>query len=44
MKTFFELDRLTMQFGGLSAVSGFSLLLNSGELVGLIGPNGSGKT
>jgi branched-chain amino acid transport system ATP-binding protein len=44
MKTFFELDRLTMQFGGLSAVSGFSMLLNSGELVGLIGPNGAGKT
>jgi branched-chain amino acid transport system ATP-binding protein len=44
MQEFFELDRLTMQFGGLLAVSDFSLVLNPGELVGLIGPNGAGKT
>ena len=35
---------LTMQFGGLLAVSEFSLTLRPGELVALIGPNGAGKT
>jgi len=44
MVTFFKLDRLVMQFGGLTAVSDFSLELHPGELVGLIGPNGAGKT
>ncbi|MHC1743518.1 MAG: ABC transporter ATP-binding protein [Syntrophobacteraceae bacterium] len=44
MRVFFETKNLTMQFGGLVAVSGFSLRLEQGELVGLIGPNGAGKT
>jgi branched-chain amino acid transport system ATP-binding protein len=35
---------LTMQFGGLTAVSGFSINVKDGEIVGLIGPNGAGKT
>ncbi len=35
---------LTKQFGGLVAVSNFRVELEKGELVGLIGPNGSGKT
>ncbi|MDR0583958.1 MAG: ABC transporter ATP-binding protein [Treponema sp.] len=35
---------LTMQFGGLSAVSDFSITVENGEIVGLIGPNGAGKT
>lgn len=39
-----ELDRVTMQFGGLKALSEFSLSMRPGELVGLIGPNGAGKT
>lgn len=43
-KTIFEARNITMQFGGLKAVSDFSLRLNQGELVGLIGPNGAGKT
>ncbi len=38
------LDRVTMQFGGLTAVSDFSLEIEKGEIVGLIGPNGAGKT
>ena len=44
MGAFFKLDRLVMQFGGLTAVSDFSMRLQPGELVGLIGPNGAGKT
>ncbi len=39
-----EVQNLTMQFGGLKAVDGFSLNLKKGELAGLIGPNGAGKT
>ena len=35
---------LTVRFGGLTALNAFDLSLDSGELVGLIGPNGSGKT
>jgi branched-chain amino acid transport system ATP-binding protein len=38
------LEGVTMQFGGLKAVSGLDLALAPGELVGLIGPNGAGKT
>ncbi|MEA3453849.1 MAG: ABC transporter ATP-binding protein, partial [Candidatus Caldatribacteriota bacterium] len=37
-------DNITMQFGGLTAVSNFFIELKEGELVGLIGPNGAGKT
>ena len=40
----FSAERLTMVFGGLTAVDDFSLLLNGGDLTGLIGPNGAGKT
>jgi branched-chain amino acid transport system ATP-binding protein len=36
--------RVTKEFGGLKAVSGFSITLARGELTGLIGPNGAGKT
>jgi len=39
-----ELDDVSMRFGGLTAVSNLHLTLEKGELVGLIGPNGSGKT
>jgi branched-chain amino acid transport system ATP-binding protein len=38
------MERCTMQFGGLKAVSALDLELHTGELVGLIGPNGAGKT
>jgi branched-chain amino acid transport system ATP-binding protein len=37
-------DDITMQFGGLRAVSKLSLEVSPGSIVGLIGPNGAGKT
>ena len=39
-----EVERLTLHFGGLAAVSNVSFTIEEGELVGLIGPNGAGKT
>jgi branched-chain amino acid transport system ATP-binding protein len=38
------LDKTTIKFGGLTAVSSFDLEIKTEELVGLIGPNGAGKT
>ncbi|GHU26782.1 ABC transporter ATP-binding protein [Spirochaetia bacterium] len=37
-------NEISIVFGGLKAVNGFSCTLHRGELVGLIGPNGAGKT
>lgn len=37
-------DRLTHSFGAVSALSGVSFEVAPGELFGLIGPDGSGKT
>ena len=39
-----EIQGLTKFFGGLRAVSDFSLIVRQGDLAGLIGPNGAGKT
>jgi len=39
-----EVRGLTKHFGGIRAVDGVDLHLGEGDLVGLIGPNGSGKT
>jgi len=39
-----RVHNLSINFGGLKAVSSFSCELRHGELVGLIGPNGAGKT
>ena len=37
-------DSITMQFGGVIAVSHLQLDIQEGEIVALIGPNGAGKT
>ena len=39
-----ELQSVGKNFGGLRAVDGVSLKVAQGEIFGLIGPNGSGKT
>jgi len=44
MSALLDLNQVTVQFGGLKAVSEVTLQINEGELVGLIGPNGAGKT
>lgn len=37
-------ERLTKQFGGIRALDAVNFEIKQGEIVGLIGPNGSGKT
>lgn len=39
-----ETDGVTKKFGGVTAVDGVSIAVRPGEILGLIGPNGSGKT
>jgi branched-chain amino acid transport system ATP-binding protein len=38
------LEKCTIKFGGLTAVSELNLQIGERELIGLIGPNGAGKT
>jgi len=38
------IDSLVKRFGGFRALDGVSLHLAAGEVLGLVGPNGSGKT
>jgi branched-chain amino acid transport system ATP-binding protein len=41
---FFEVRDISKNFGGLMAVNGVNFQVDRGEIFGLIGPNGSGKT
>jgi branched-chain amino acid transport system ATP-binding protein len=44
MTVLLQVCELARAFGGLKAVDALSFEVNAGEIVGLIGPNGSGKT
>ena len=42
--SFFQVDKLSLRFGGLKAVDEVSFSINKGEIFTIIGPNGAGKT
>lgn len=44
MKTILECKNLTKRYGRTQALSGVNLSLKTGRIIGLLGPNGSGKT
>jgi branched-chain amino acid transport system ATP-binding protein len=39
-----ELENITIQYGKLIAVNGLDMIIDEGQIKGLIGPNGSGKS
>ena len=41
---FLEVKKITKSFGGLMALHDLDVTVGEGEVVGLMGPNGSGKT
>ena len=41
---YFRIENLTKKFGGLTAVNNVTYEVKKGEILGIIGPNGSGKT
>ena len=43
-ETLLSIKSLSVNFGGLKALSNVNLDLHKNEVVGLIGPNGAGKT
>ena len=44
MPVFIEVKNLTVDFDGLKALKNVSLSINEGEIVGVLGKSGSGKT
>jgi len=43
-ETVLQIENLTIEFGGLTALSGVSMEVHRGDIFGIIGPNGAGKT
>lgn len=43
-KTLLTIEKLTMRFGGVTALDNVSFTMQPNQILGLIGPNGSGKT
>ena len=43
-ETVLELEKVTMEFGGVVALQDVSLAVRRGQIFGIIGPNGAGKT
>ncbi len=39
-----RVEKVSKAFGGIQALSGVSFDVHEGEILGIIGPNGSGKT
>ena len=44
MSAVIEVDRLVKRFGAFTAVDDLSFSVNEGEVFGLLGSNGAGKT
>jgi branched-chain amino acid transport system ATP-binding protein len=44
MAAHLEIKNLTLEFGGILALSGVSMSVNRGQIQAVIGPNGAGKT
>ena len=42
--SFFKTEDLSKSFGGLIVIEDLSFSLSQGEVMGIIGPDGSGKT
>jgi len=44
METLLELNNISKNYGNIKAVENLSLKINEGDIYGILGPNGSGKT
>ncbi|MDA3787199.1 MAG: ATP-binding cassette domain-containing protein, partial [Desulfobacula sp.] len=42
--SFFQVEHLSISFGGIKALQDISFTMNKGEIFSVIGPNGAGKT
>ena len=42
--SFFEIENLSLSFGGVKAVDDVSFAMNEGEVFTIVGPNGAGKS